>query len=335
MKHRTTLATFCWLLGDTFRQSLSSGIFVVLLAISVVSIAVCASVTVHGPLTLDKGDGPDFLSRREAEAADATKLKTSGVSVADGRLALAFGAIDVPLARDTKGGVQFLQLVLAGGVADTLGLMLSLIWTAGFLPGFLEGRNICVLLAKPAPRRVLILGKYFGVLGFVLVNAVVFVLGTWTAIGLRTGYWDAAYLLCIPLLLLHFSVFFGFSVLLAVWTGNPVVCVFGSIVFWCVAWSMNFARHALATSTDLVAETIRSSHFHALVELGYWLLPKPADLSMLLFDSLGARSHFGALLDPATLEAQDFSMTLSVLSSLAFAACVLLASVRKFQATDY
>ena len=69
--------------------------------------------------------------------------------MADGDLTLAFGAIQVPLARDTRGAIHFFELILAGGVADTLGLMLTLIWTAGFLPSFLEGRNISVLLAKP------------------------------------------------------------------------------------------------------------------------------------------------------------------------------------------
>jgi len=336
MKDARVFATFAWLVRDTFRQSIAQGIFAVLLVISLLSIAVCLSVTVSGPLSLAQGDeSPDFISRREPDAADAAKLKTSGVMVADGKLTLAFGALDVPLARDTRGGIQFLELVLAGGVADTLGLMLTLIWTAGFLPSFLEGRNLCVLLAKPAPRWVLIVGKYLGVLAFVLFQAVIFVGGTWAAIGVRTGYWDPSYLLCVPLLLLHFSIFFGFSVLLATCTGNAVVCVFGSIVFWCVAWSMNFGRQALATSTDLVAETIRSSYLSGLIELGYWVLPKPADLSMLLFNALGAGSHFGRLFDLRSLEAHGFSMTLSVLSSLAFTAYVLFASVRKFQATDY
>ncbi len=336
MKHSHVTATLAWLVRDTFRQSISQGIFAVLLVISLLSIAVCLSLGVSGPTTLAQGDEkPDFVSRRDADAKDAAKLSTSGVTVADGKLTLAFGAIDVPLARDTKSGVQFLELVLAGGVADTLGLMLTLIWTAGFLPSFLEGRNICVLLAKPAPRWVLIFGKYLGVLTFVLVQALIFVGGTWTAIGLRTGFWDPTYLLCIPLLLLHFSIFFGVSVLLAVCTGNAVVCVFGSIVFWCVAWSMNFGRHALFTSTDLVSETIRSSYLSSLISFGYWVLPKPADLGMLLFNALGAGSHFGKLLDLETLEAHGFSMTLSVLSSLAFAGYVLFASARKFQVTDY
>ena len=336
VKQSPIRSTFAWLVVDTFRQSIAHGIFFVLLAISLLSILVCASVGVSGPATLAVGDdNPDFISRNDPDAKDAEKLKTSGVMVADGNLTLAFGAIDVPLARDTRGGVHFLELLLAGGVADTLGLLLTLIWTAGFLPGFLEGRSISVLLAKPAPRWVLIFGKYLGVLAFVLVQALIFVGGTWTAIGLRTGIWDASYLLSIPLLLLHFSIFFGFSVLLAVWTGNAVVCVFGSIAFWFVAWSMNFARHALAVSGDMVAESVRSSYFSGLLDFGYWILPKPADLGMLLYNALGASDHFGKLLDLQSLEAHGFSMLLSVLSSLVFAAVVLFASARKFQATDY
>ena len=116
-----------------------------------------------------------------------------------------------------------------------------------------------------------------------------FVGGTWTAIGLRTGFWDPTYLLCIPLLLLHFSIFFGFSVLLAVCTRNAVVCVFGSILFWCVAWSMNFGRHAVH-DLDRPGFRERSARriLSGLIDFGYWVLPKPADLGMLLFDSLGA-----------------------------------------------
>lgn len=329
-------ATLMYLVRDTFRQARAHGIFAVLLVVSLLSIVVCASITVSGPATLAVGDdNPDFLPRHDPEAADTEKLEQSGVKVADGTLSLAFGAINVPLARDTRSAIHFIELLLAGGVADTLGLMLTLIWTAGFLPSFLEGRSISVLLAKPAPRWVLLLGKYAGVLLFVLFNAVVFVGGTWTAIGLRTGFWDPTYLLSIPLLLLHFSIFFGFSVLLAVCTRNAVVCVFGSLVFWCVAWSVNFGRHAFILSSDMVSDSLHSTLLASLIDFGYWVLPKPADLGMLLYDSLGADDHFGKLLDPAALTLHGFSMTLSVATSLAFTAVVLFAAVRTFKLTDY
>ncbi len=336
MKDSPMLATFAWLVRDTFRQARAHAIFYVLMAISIVSIAVCATISIEGPATLAVGsENPDFLPRNDVDVQDPDKLEQSGVMVADGRLTLAFGAIEVPLARDTGSAIHFLELLLAGGVADTLGLMLALIWTAGFLPTFLDGRAISVLLAKPAPRWVLILGKYVGVLAFVLFYALVFVVGTWAAIGLRTGFWDPTYLLSIPLLLLHFSIFFGFSVLLAVCTRSTVVCVFGSLLFWCVAWSVNFGRHLFFTSTDMAAESLRSPLLGSVVDFGYWILPKPADLGMLLFDSLGAHDHFGAAFDPTALAVHGFSMTLSVLSSLTFGLVVLWISVRTFAKTDY
>jgi hypothetical protein len=330
------LTAICWLVRDTFRQSIAHGVFTVLLAVSAVSIATCLTLSVTGRPTLWQGDeSPDFLSRNDSEADDTEKLKSSGVIVADGQLTLAFGAIEVPLARDTASAVHFVELVLAGGVADTLGLLLTLIWTAGFLPSFLEGRNISVLLAKPAPRWVLLLGKYLGVLAFVLFQSVVFVGGTWLAIGVRTGFWDPTYLLAIPLLLLQFSIFFAFSVLLAVWTHNAVVCVFGSIVFWCVAWSLNFGRHLLMTAGDMVSTSVRSSYLSGVIDFGYWILPKPADMGLLLYNALDAGNDFGSVLDAGALEAQGFSMLLSVLSSAAFGLFVLVASARMFQATDY
>lgn len=336
MKDSPIRATLIWLVVDTFRQARANGILAVLVGISLLSIAVCATVSVSGADSLSiGGDPPDFLPRNDAEVKEKDKLEQSGVTVAGGTLSLGFGAIQAPIARDTRGAVHFLELLLAGGVADTLGLMLALIWTAGFLPTFLDARSISVLLARPAPRWVLLLGKYFGVLAFVGAYAVFFVVGTWTAIGLRTGIWDPTYLLSIPLLLLHFSVFFVFSVLLAVSTRSTVVCVFGSLLFWCVAWSMNFGRHAFFTSTDIAGETLRSPLLTWVVDVGYWILPKPADLGVLFYDALGAQDHFGKLFDPSVLAAHGFSMTLSVLSSLAFAAVVLFASVRAFAKLDY
>ena len=332
MKESPIRSTLAWLVVDTFRQARAHGILAVLLGLSLLSIAVCATVGVEGPDSLSiGGDPPDFLPRNDAEASETHKLEQSGVTVAGGTLTLAFGAIEVPIARDKPGAIHFLELLLAGGVADTLGLMLALVWTAGFLPTFLETRSISVLLAKPAPRWVLLLGKYLGVLAFVAAYAVLFVVGTWLAIGVRTGFWNPTYLLSIPLLLLHFSVFFAFSVLLAVFTRSTVVCVFGSLVFWLVAWSVNYGRHAFFSSTDLAGEVVRWPLFSWVIDAGYWILPKPADLGVLFYNALGAGDHFGQLLDPTG----GFSMIASVVSSLAFAVLVLFASVRAFGEMDY
>lgn len=326
-----------WLVRDTFRQSLAYGILWILLGVSVLAIGVCASASVQGSAQLKAPDqkNPDFLPRGDKDAKDPAKLKQSGVAVVGGDLTLAFGAIRIPLARDDRAAVHFLQLVLAGGVADTLGLLLALVWTAGFLPGFLDGRSISVLLAKPAPRWMLLFGKYVGVLMFVFFYATLFVGGTWLAIGMRTHVWDPTYLWCIPLLLLHFAVFFSVSLLLAVCTRSTVVCVFGSILFWCMTWGLNYGRHVLAASSSALPEGHFSSVITGMVNLGYWILPKPADFSVLLFNALDAKNYFGPLFDLKALEAHGFSIGLSIATSLAFTAYTLFASGRRFAAMDY
>ncbi|MGA2620543.1 MAG: ABC transporter permease subunit [Thermoguttaceae bacterium] len=332
MKPCDGLATLAWMVRDTFRQSLASGIGWLLAGLSTLCILVCLSVSAAGPAwPAPPGEKPDFLPRSDADAQDAHKLQQSGVKVADGPLRLAFGAVRVPMARDVPSAVHFLELVLAGGVADTLGLLLALVWTAGFLPGFLDSRAISVLRAKPVPRWALLLGKYFGVVTFVLTQAAYFVVGTWLALGLRTDVWDATYLLTIPLLLLHFAIFFSFSLLLAVWTRSAVVCVFGSIAFWGVCWAINFARMMLVAAAQVAPQGSFSAWLAWLAEAGYWLLPKPIDLGRLLFDALGAGTDFRPVLNST----DTLSLGLSVLTSLAFTVLVLFAAARHWTRMDY
>lgn len=326
-----------WLVRDTFRQSLAYGIFWILAAVSVVCIALCASITIDAPTTLADSEGvTDFLPRYDRDAQDRERVATSGMSVAEGRLCLAFGAIQLPVARDARQAVHFLQILLACGVADTFGLLLALVWTAGFLPGFLDGRNVAVLLAKPASRRLLLCGKYAGVVSVVLLYAVTFVGGTWLAIGLRSGIWDAAYLWCVPLLLVHFAVFFSFSLLLAVCTRSTVVCVFGTVVFWLLCWGMNFGRHAVLAETYQPGETAFDGKAVTLVEAAYWTLPKPADVGMLLYDALDAADSCGQIAAFERVRQHgDFHPWLSVAASLVFMAIVVVAASRQFASLDY
>jgi hypothetical protein len=109
-----------------------------------------------------------------------------------------------------------------------------------------------------------------------------------------------------------------------------VTCVFGSIAFWAICWGMNYGRH-LAAGSALGSDAELSQPLLWLVDAGYWLLPKPADLGVVLFDALGARDHFSPLFTDSGL----FSFELSIVTSLAFTAYLLVAASRKFSATDY
>ncbi len=322
-----------WLIRDTFRQAWASRLSGLMLGVSTVVILVCLSVGVEGGIALERdGERVDFLPANDP-LADNSRNGPRGVEVIEGELTLFFGTIHVPLGRDARDSVRFLELLLAGGIADSLGVLLALLWTASFLPAFLAPDGVSVLLAKPAPRWVLLGGKYLGVLGFVAFQTALFVGGTWLALGLKTGVWDMGYLLCLPLLVLHFAIFFGVSVFLAVCTRSTIVCIFGSLLFWFLCWAMNYGRHAAVVAADAGSA---SPLFLVLGEAGYWTLPKPADLSIILFDALQAGRSFQRLGAFQAVDSQGmFHPMLSILTSLAFTLLLLSLSVRVFARTDY
>jgi ABC-type transport system involved in multi-copper enzyme maturation permease subunit len=304
-----------WLIADTFRQARVNRLLWLMLGASAVVIFFCLSVSIERGETLRP---PDDIELRPAT----------------GNISLAFGAWKVPLFRDGNAAVHFLLLLLSEWVAGAGGTLFALVWTAGFMPDFLRPANAINLLSKPVPRWVLLLGKYLGVLTFVGFQVTVFIVGTWLAMGLRTGFWIDSYLWGIPILLSHFAAVYGFSVLLAVLSRSTLVCVFGSVLFWFLCWGANYGRHMLVA----LEPSLPKHHWllQALAETGYWILPKPVDLGIILHRALDAGEDFGSI--PELQKVQEigaFCPELSVLSCLGFALCMIVVSTRQLADTDY
>jgi ABC-type transport system involved in multi-copper enzyme maturation permease subunit len=174
-------------------------------------------------------------------------------------------------------------MLLSGGLADTAGVLLALLWTAGFLPTFFDPATATVLFSKPVPRWAVLIGKFGGVMLFVAGQSLLFVTAVWAALGVRTNVWDAHVFAAVPLLLIHFGCFYAISSLIAVTTRSTVACVVGTVAVWLACWAVNYAHHlAVAAGSDAL-----------LLETAYWLLPKPADLGLLLIDALKAQAFFG------------------------------------------
>jgi ABC-type transport system involved in multi-copper enzyme maturation permease subunit len=298
-----------WLIRDTFRQSLAAGIFWLMLGLSALTVAVCLSVEVVGEAAEDEAPPPR------------------------GQLQLAGGIIAIDIHQDRAQAVRTLQLQLAGWVADAGGLLLALVWTAGFLPSFLDAGAVALLLVKPLPRWTLVTGKFVGVLVFVAFQFMVFVGATWLALGCRTGVWDPTYFMCVPVLVIHFAVFFSFSAMLAVATRNTTACVFGSVVFWLLCWAMNFGRHVAVLHTQLQGTTPVFGH---TLELGYWVLPKPIDFHIVLLDLLRADNLFSRVIDTGRLAANGaWSPVASVVASVMCAGVLLFIAAYDFITAEY
>jgi len=350
MDVRHSLAFLKHLVQDTFRQAIASGIFWIMLAVTAICVVLCLSVEIKGDVSLhDESETVYFLPQQSSsfvppsvanQPREQLALKTTpeqarreGIETVSGTMTLGFGAVSFPLTRERRDAVHFVELVLAGGIAGAFGLLLALVWTAGFVPSFLDPSAASVLLAKPVSRSQLLLGKYLGVLAFVGFELVVFVTLTWLALALRTKVWDMRYWWCIPLLLVQFAIFYSFSVLLAVLTRSTVACVFGSILFWLLGWGINYGSMMASATTEhryLPASTV------ALAEVSYWISPKPIDSGLILYNALNAQEH---LEKPEVFKLVEsnpkFSPSLSIVSSLVLTCAFLALSIHEFQAVDY
>jgi ABC-type transport system involved in multi-copper enzyme maturation permease subunit len=307
---------------DTFRQSLASRLFWGMLAITLVAVVVCASIRVTGSDPSGVYE-PDFRTTRQP----GDDVRNVG-----GTISFGFGIYEAEHLRNRENQVRFIEIVLAGAAAGTVGVLLALLWTAGFLPNFLEPQSATVLLAKPTPRWAILLGKYLGVLLFVALQTALFIGGTFLALGFATGFWHFGYWLALPLLVLHFGVFYAVSAFLAVATRSTVVAAFGTLMVWLLCWTVNISwLQRQAGNVPGMSGTAQALHGTV-----YWVLPKPLEFEGIFYTAMRADNEVAK--DEA-LKAAELAGTihpeLAVFTSMLFAALVLAAAAYEFRHLDY
>lgn len=344
MKAPSQLIIVKHLVHDTFRQARASGISTMMLVITALSTVLCLSARISGDVSLHDGrEKVYFLPSSSSKTSMvgsphgpetlAERARREGIETVGGQMTLAFGAVAIPLGRERADAVHLIELLLGGGVAGTAGVLLALVWTSGFVPAFLEPRTASVLLTKPIRRWELLMGKYLGVLIFVGFQATLFVVCTWLALGVRTRVWDATYLWTIPLLLVQFATYYSFSMFLAVVVRSTVASIFGSVLYWLLAWGINYGR---VMAGAIHAHRALSPLTRMLVEGAYWLFPKPIDSGLILFNTVDAQQHFEKPVTFVLLESgRAFSPQLSLLSSLALTVGLLILSAYELDSIDY
>jgi hypothetical protein len=271
-----------WFLRDTLRQARAAGVTPATLTATFVCACLCLTVSIAGAPAPTPGaswETPNILPRNEAAKLSAKELE--GVDVAAGEMTLLFGTFRVPIARNRDDAIHFVEVWLAGGVADTAGVLLALVWTAGFLPTFLDPATATILFAKPMRRWGVLVGKFLSVLVYVAAQALLFIAALWLALAVRTGVWDARVFAAVPVFVFHFGCFYAVSASLAAFTRSTAAAVLGTVFIWFGCWAVNYARNA-ANPAD------------GLLEAAYWLLPKPAEFGAFLIDILGAQGTFPA-----------------------------------------
>ncbi len=331
MNLAATIFALRWLINDTFRQSLAGRVFWIMLGVSALAIVFCLGISLEGGTIRDR----DMIieSKTDKEVVDRV--------VDRGEMRLLFGMMKVEMHRGRMEEVRLVHVILAVWVAGALGLIMSLVWTASFIPEALQPSSAVVLLAKPAPRWLFLLGKYLGVVLFVAMQGLVFFLGTWMALGVKTGIWNNAYLLGWPLMVLQFAVFYSVSVVLAVTWRSTMACIVGVLLFWATSYGINYGRYAVLAWPTIAGPqaTPLSPLARGLAETGYWIFPKPADYAILLEDLLDVDKDRATMSSyPEIQQARangDFQPFGTLAASVLFALVMIVLAGRQFNDTEY
>lgn len=244
---------------------------------------------------------------------------------------------------------NLIAAVIVDGIMDTalgsVGMILAVIATAGFIPHLLEKGAIELVVSRPIPRWMLFLGRYLGGLSFVLFHAAVFVGLTFLVAGLRWGVWLPGYLLAIPLVTLLFSFLYCISVLTAVYARGTVTAILITLGAWA-------AFAAIQTVDDMLDDGNPPAERHVALRslhLARQIVPKTQDV--LYLAKRWSRAANAAELvpqepDPRARElvdqarrAEQRRMSIPAYrtlgSSLLFELAVLALAVRRFSRMDF
>lgn len=149
-----------------------------------------------------------------------------------------------------------LEIIIRFGLSFVT-VFVGLIITSPMIPETFRSGSLHLLLSKPVSRPLVYLTKFFGGTLFVLVNIAYLLTGLYLLVGWRLGIWNSGLLLCIPLLLFVFVIFYSVSALVGLIWNNPIICVVVCIVFWVFCLVIGVLESSLRIPAILIPQIAR------------------------------------------------------------------------------
>ncbi|MDP6445198.1 MAG: ABC transporter permease subunit [Pirellulaceae bacterium] len=151
----------------------------------------------------------------------------------------------IPISRaDLNSAVTTRMATVMKLFVGVIGVIVAILVTASIIPQTFEPGSLNLLLSKPISRSCLFIAKFLGGCAFTCLNAGYLIGGLWVLLGFRFGIWDLRILLCIPLYVFVFSIYYTISALAGVVWRNSLLCIGATIVFWLVCMGLGLAKNA-------------------------------------------------------------------------------------------
>ncbi len=131
---------------------------------------------------------------------------------------------------------------LIGFLVGFVAVLAAIVVTSPIIPHMFDPGSLSLLLSKPISRSLMFLAKFAGGCAFILINVCYLITGLWVIAGWRFGIWNQGLLLCIPIFLFLFAIYYSVSAVAGVIWRNAIVCVVLTVLFWFVCWIVGVAK---------------------------------------------------------------------------------------------
>ncbi len=124
-------------------------------------------------------------------------------------------------------------------------LFAAILVTSPIIPQMFEVGSLHLLLSKPVNRSLMFLSKFLGGCAFIFFNVSYLLVGFWLIAGLRFDEWNQGLLLCIPIFLFLFALYYSISALSGVIWKSAVMSVVMTVVFWFVCFIVESVKSVI------------------------------------------------------------------------------------------
>jgi hypothetical protein len=153
-----------------------------------------------------------------------------------------------PLSMSRSQVTPLLKTILAGVMnffVGTLAVFAAILVTSPVIPHTFEAGAIDLLFSKPVSRPLVFLAKYVGGCVFILLNGAYFVGGLWLIVGLRFDLWSGKLLLCIPIFMFLFAIYYSVSAFAGVLWKNAIVSIVITVLFWAACFVVGTTKNVI------------------------------------------------------------------------------------------
>lgn len=155
-----------------------------------------------------------------------------------------FGAF--PISQGNLGdGILLIEDTIVNGIGALITLLIAIVLTAFYIPNLLRKGSLDLIIAKPVSRWQLLIYKYIGGLSFMFLVSSFTIVGVWIAIGIKSGYWNPAFLTSIFMLTFTFAILYAVSTFMGVLTRNAIVAILVTIAFMFLLWLVGTGKTLL------------------------------------------------------------------------------------------